>query len=225
MTFNEIYKESSIDHTRDIFSPSVFINPEDDKPELKPTIVNQIQHHVNRFGNLFKVRRFFIKGSILTKQYNNSADIDIYIQGDIPDNESIKQKIEELWTQVDGEKAAGTEHPLQYYVTDRDYDFKNTEAAYDVQQNHWIKQTPAKEIDINKYVDELYNAYANIDFLSGELRRDVIDLEMLKQIPKDQWADVETRSTDKLKEIEYDIQILVNAYNEIKDARDRKSVV
>ena len=96
MNFNDLYKESSIDHTRDIFSPSVFINPEDDKPELKPTIVNQIQHHVNRFGNLFKVRKFFIKGSILTKQYNNSADIDIYIQGDIPDNESIKQKIEEL---------------------------------------------------------------------------------------------------------------------------------
>ena len=147
MDFSEYYNESSIDHVRDVYAPSVFINPEDSKPELKPTISNQIQHHVGRFGNLFKVTKFFIKGSILTKQYNDSADIDVYIQGNIPDNDAVKDKIEQLWSELDGQMAAGTKHPLQYYVTDKDYDFKNTEAAYDVGENRWIKQTPPKEID------------------------------------------------------------------------------
>ena len=219
MDFSKFYNESSIDHARDVYAPSVFINPEDQRPELKPTISNQIQHHVNRFGAIFKVKKFFIKGSILTKQYNDSADIDIYIQGDVPDDESIKAKIEELWEELDGQLAAGTKHPLQYYVTEKEYDFKNTEAAYDVAEDRWIKQTPAKEIDHNKYIDALYNAYSNIDFLTGELRRDVIDYEIINQIPAEQLGGIEQVASDKLKEIEYDIRILVDAYTEIKDAR------
>ncbi|MBC8416766.1 hypothetical protein H8E06_00370 [bacterium] len=219
MGSKNFYNESSIDHVRDVYAPTVFINPEDLKPELKPTILNQIQHHVGRFGNLFKVTKFFIKGSILTKQYNDSADIDVYIQGNIPDSEAVKNKIEEVWNELDGQMASGTKHPLQYYVTDKAYDFKNTEAAYDVGENRWIKQTPPKEIDHEKYIDSLYNAYSNIDFLTGELRRDVIDHEIIQQIPSNQLGDVERLANNKMSEIEYDIQILVNAYNEIKDAR------
>ena len=115
--------ESSIDYARNHFSSDVFVDFKNKKPRLKPEISAQIKYHVTKFNEIVPVKKFFIKGSILTKQYGPKADIDVYIMADVPDKESVKKKIEKLWDKLDGTLAFGTKYPLQYYISEVDYDF------------------------------------------------------------------------------------------------------
>lgn len=221
MNFNDLVKvlESSVDDTRNSFSSDVFIDPNSKKPRLKPEIAAQIKQHVSLFGRLAPVKDFFIKGSILTKQYGPKADIDVYIFADVPDSENIKNKIEELWREVDGTPAYGTNYPLQYYISDIDYDFDKTEAAYNVKKDKWIKQTQPKNIKVSNYRADLNDILTKLDITSGELKRDVLDYAYLVEIPQGDLKGLKETLSDKLKEINYDISILLKSYKEIKTAR------
>jgi hypothetical protein len=221
MHFNDLVKvlESSVDNTRNSFSSDVFVDHNSKKPRLKPEISAQIKQHVSLFDRLAPVKDFFIKGSILTKQYGPKADIDIYIFADVPDIESVKNKIEKLWHKLDGELAFGTNYPLQYYISDVDYDFNKTEAAYSVKEDKWIKQTEPKNIKIGNYRADLNDIFTKLDITSGELKRDVLDYAYLVEIPEDDLSGLKKALDDKLKEINYDISILLKSYKEIKTAR------
>ena len=221
MHFNDLtlHLESSIDNTRKSYSKDVFVDPASKKPRLKPEISAQIKQHVSLFNRIVPVKGFFIKGSILTKQYGPKADIDVYIFADIPDKENIKNKIEKLWSKVDETPAFGTNYPLQYYISDVDYDFEKTEAAYDVKNDKWIKQTEPKNIKVSNYRAELNDIFNKLDISAGELKRDVLDYAYLVEIPEKDLKGLKTELDDKLKEINYDISILLKSYKEIKTAR------
>tara|TARA_R100000278_G_scaffold123235_1_gene112150 strand:+ start:1083 stop:2279 length:1197 start_codon:yes stop_codon:yes gene_type:complete len=221
MHFNDLtlHLESSIDNTRKSYSKDVFVDPASKKPRLKPEISAQIKQHVSLFNRIVPVKGFFIKGSILTKQYGPKADIDVYIFADIPDKENIKNKIEKLWSKVDETPAFGTNYPLQYYISDVDYDFEKTEAAYDVKNDKWIKQTEPKNIKVSNYRAELNDIFNKLDISAGELKRDVLDYAYLVEIPEKDLKGLKAELDDKLKEINYDISILLKSYKEIKTAR------
>ena len=221
MHFNDLtlHLESSIDNTRKSYSKDVFVDPASKKPRLKPEISAQIKQHVSLFNRIVPVKGFFIKGSILTKQYGPKADIDVYIFADIPDKENIKNKIEKLWSKVDETPAFGTNYPLQYYISDVDYDFEKTEAAYDVKNDKWIKQTEPKNIKVSNYRTELNDIFNKLDISTGELKRDVLDYAYLVEIPEKDLKGLKVELDDKLKEINYDISILLKSYKEIKTAR------
>ena len=221
MHFNDLtlHLESSIDNTRKSYSKDVFVDPESKKPRLKPEISAQIKQHVSLFNRIVPVKGFFIKGSILTKQYGPKADIDVYIFADIPDKENVKNKIEKLWNKVDETPAFGTNYPLQYYISDVDYDFEKTEAAYDVKSDKWIKQTEPKNIKVSNYRAELNDIFNKLDVSAGELKRDILDYAYLVEIPEKDLKGLKAELDDKLKEINYDISILLKSYKEIKTAR------
>ena len=222
MNFNELVRimESSIDYARNHFSSDVFVDFKNKKPRLKPEISAQIKYHVTKFNEIVPVKKFFIKGSILTKQYGPKADIDVYIMADVPDKESVKKKIEKLWDKLDGTLAFGTKYPLQYYISEVDYDFDKTEAAYDVQKDRWIKQTDPKDINVANYRKDLEDVLNKMDLQTGELKRDVLDYEHLVDIPERDLKKLKKLLDDKLKEINYDITILLKSYDEIKTARN-----
>lgn len=221
MHFNDLARllESSIDNTRNSYSKDVFVDPNSKKPRLKPEISAQIKQHVSLFNRIAPVKGFFIKGSILTKQYGPKADIDVYIFADIPDKESVKNKIEKLWSKLDETPAFGTNYPLQYYISDVDYDFEKTEAAYDVKEDKWIKQTQPKNIKISNYRADLNDIFNKLDISAGELKRDVLDYAYLVEIPEKDLKGLKAELNDKLVEINYDISILLKSYKEIKTAR------
>jgi len=222
MNFNELVQimESSIDYARNHFSADVFVDYKNKKPRLKPEISAQIKYHVTKFNEIVPVKKFFIKGSILTKQYGPKADIDVYIMADVPDKESVKKKIEKLWSKLDGTLAFGTKYPLQYYISEVDYDFNKTEAAYDLQKDRWIKQTDPKDINVANYRKDLEDVLNKMDLQAGELKRDVLDYDHLIDIPEGALKKLKKLLDDKLKEINYDISILLKSYNEIKTARN-----
>ena len=220
MEFSELHflVESSIDLTRKAYAPTVFQDGKQNYPILKPIIKEQIRKHIDLIDQISPVVKYFIKGSILTKQYTEAADIDVFVQVRDSDD-STEEQLERVWTKIDGIFAKGTTHPLQYYITNVEYDLRNTEAAYDVKNDKWLSQIRPKDIELSKYTNELKSRLNQLDVLTGELRRDMIDHELLKSVPVDQVDGIEKQIEKKLKEVEYDINALIKSYNEIKGAR------
>jgi len=220
MEFSELHflVESSIDLTRKTYAPTVFQDGEQNYPTLKPIIKEQIRKHIDLIEEISPVVKYFIKGSILTKQYTEAADIDVFVQVRDSDD-STEEQLERVWTKIDGIFAKGTTHPLQYYITNVEYDLRNTEAAYDVKNDKWLSQIKPKDIELSRYTNELKSRLNQLDVLTGELRRDMIDHELLKSVPVDQVDGIEKQIEKKLKEVEYDINALIKSYNEIKGAR------
>lgn len=221
MEFGELHflAESSIDLVRKTYAPTVFVDEESPKPTLRPELRAQIEQHVALIDAIAPVKQYFIKGSILTKQYTHKADIDVFVRVKPTGASNMEEDIEKVWSKIDGIFAKDTTHPLQYYITDAKYDLKNTEAAYDVMNDQWMVQTPAKDLDVSLYTTDLKNKLNRLDMMTGELRRDIIDHELLNSIPRDQVAGIAKQTEKKLKEVEYDIKALVKSYNEIKNAR------
>jgi hypothetical protein len=211
--------ESSIDFVRKTYAPTVFADYESDSPVLRDKIRQQIHSHILLIEEIATVKKYFIKGSILTKQYNDQADIDIFVQIKGTGTQ-LEGKIEEIWKKIDGIYAKDTTHPLQYYITTLDYDLNKTEAAYDVKNNKFLSMSGPKELEFSKYADELKSKLTRLDITTGELKRDIIDYRLLQAIPPDQVDGIEQKMEQKLDEVEYDINVLINAYGEIKNARN-----
>jgi|TARA_R110002050_G_scaffold219655_5_gene355532 predicted nucleotidyltransferase len=212
--------ESSIDPVRKTYAPSVFADYEAQNPRLRSDIHEQIHSHILLIEEVAPVKRYFIKGSILTKQYNEKADIDVFVQIKGTGCPRLEERIQEVWEKIDGIYAKNTTHPLQYYITTQDYDLGKTEAAYDVKNNKWLSNSPPRELEFSKYADELKSKLTRLDVGFGELKRDIIDYNVLQSIPPEQLDGVDQKIRDKIKEVEYDIDLLINAYSEIKDARN-----
>jgi hypothetical protein len=125
----------------------------------------------------------------------------------------------DLVKNLNGKFAAGTTHPINYFVVEEDYDFNRTDAAYDVANEAWIKEPDHIDLDVQKYMDRFQNTINGIDFTASELRRDIIDLETLKEMDEDQVKDLEAMVQAKIEEIEDGIEGLVRSYKNIRTLR------
>mgnify|MGYP003650720255 CR=1 FL=1 len=211
--------ESSIDPIRKTYAPTVFMDYDSQTPQLRDSIREQIHSHVSLIEEIATAKRYFIKGSILTKQYNEKADIDVFVQIRGTGCSRLEERIQEVWEKIDGIYAKDTIHPLQYYITTQDYDLGKTEAAYDVKNDKWLSMSPPRELEFSKYADELKSKLTRLDVGFGELKRDIIDYNVLQAIPPEELDGVHQKIRDKIEEVEYDIDLLINAYSEIKNAR------
>lgn len=213
--------ESVIDEVREQYSPYVFEDPEHHNPQIKNEIREKILQDVQLIDEKVEVVDIFIKGSILTKQYTNDSDIDIYVQikSDKPEKE-LRKELYDVWLAIDDKYMEGIPHPLQYFITSNVYNFENTEAAYDIINDKWIKHTPSKSIDLNEYMEDFQNYVSEFSDFSEELRRNIIDYSVLKDIPTDQVKGLRKKLDEKLDEINETIDGLAETYYDLRDFRN-----
>lgn len=208
-TFKHFLKESIIDIPRNTVDPTVFSIHPGGHPILQLGIKQQILKDINKINVKFPVTKFYIVGSILTKHYNRDSDIDVNVEIDVDrlNNDGHQEAIMRLIKKINGKMAIGTTHPINYYITREEYDLDKTDAAYDVLNNKWIKEdkTGEKNIDINQYVDTFKKTLDDVDVATGELRRDILDLEAYKVLPSNQISRIKDMMEAKLEEIEDDI--------------------
>lgn len=209
--------ESIIDQTLNFYSPYVFTDYKSDNPKLKDGLRKKIIKDVESISQIINVKDFFIKGSILTKKYSNRSDIDVLI---ITDDEIEFSQIKPYWEKIDNKKFKDNPHPLQYYISTQEYNFDNTDAAYDVKNNKWIKSDQVIDIDIHKYLSEFQEWINKFSDFSEEIREDLIDYDILVHLPKKSLNNLTSKIQTKLKEIEDSAQKLVQTYNQLRDYRN-----
>lgn len=216
-----IILESVIDATRKTYSPDVFENPEDKNPIIRKDLKRKILTDINRINQIVDVEDYFIKGSILTKQYNKNSDIDVYIQiSDIFGSDIFNPEIQKIFNDIDDKKFKDIPYPLQYYITTDVYNFDNTEAAYDIKSDTWIKKAPTKEINIDDYYNEFEEYVNQFAEWSEDLRRNVIDYDILKEIPIDDVKGLQNKIDNKIKDIEENSKDIIELYNKLRDSRN-----
>lgn len=221
--FKEYITESVIDIPRDTLDPNVFSFPDTGQPRLQSSIKKQIVSDITKIDNVIPVKQFYIIGSILTKRYNDKSDIDVNVEvenGGTSD-ERFSDIVSKIVKKLNGKLAVGTTHPVNYFLMRTEYDLDKTDAAYDVMNDRWLKIAKEEEsIDLKKFLNHFQKAITKMDMLTGELRRDVIDLDYYKTLPSDKIKKLKDLVSEKLKEIENDIVQLSIAKKQFKEMRE-----
>tara|TARA_B100000900_G_scaffold5084_2_gene4242 strand:- start:2984 stop:5854 length:2871 start_codon:yes stop_codon:yes gene_type:complete len=216
------FVESIIDIPRRTYAPGVFDDEDTDNPKIKSSVLSMIDKQVEEFEKEYPVLKITLIGSILTKRYRNDADLDINILFDVPEEKQEDERLR-LSKQflssknpdnIQGKLIPGTKHPVNYYlITDeKTYDDQNNkaDAVFDITNNKFVKRPEDFTFDVNLYIKDFDKKVQEIDVIKGELKRDIIDYDELKELKSGDIKDLEKRIKNKLEEIEKDIQDIVD---------------
>lgn len=215
------------------------------RPEIEDQLITKLTSFYKEMGllkgeGLGWIKGVYADGSMLTYQYSNYSDFDLYILIDFAgfkeQNElqfGTDEEIASFLTklnrkQLDGFYLEGTEHPVSFYVR-ADQDLQPSDATYDVLNNVWVKEPPQipKEYDPEKVFEKQWNEALDwskkFDLEIGEAKRDIIDYKKLKEwhdeMPSEARAFIYTRLEDQLKEVENDIRKLVDDFTRAHELR------
>ena len=192
--------ESIIDIPRKNYAPAVFDDADTSNPKIKPSVVVLINKQLEMFEEEYPVLKVSLIGSILTKRYRNDADLDLNVLFDVP---ADKQEEERLRLSkkylsvsnpdnIQGKLIPGTKHPINYYfITDKKtYDDQNkkADAVFDIEGNKFVKRPEDFKFDVNVYIADFNKKVQELDVVKGEMKRDIIDYDELKELQPDDTA-------------------------------------
>tara|TARA_B100000287_G_scaffold117483_1_gene109400 strand:+ start:661 stop:2658 length:1998 start_codon:yes stop_codon:yes gene_type:complete len=218
----EVLKESIIDIPRRTYAPGVFDDADTKDPKIKSSVKAMIDKQVKDFAKEYPVIKIALIGSILTKRYRNDADLDINVLFDVPkekqEDERLRLSKQFLSSKnpdnIQGKLIPGTKHPVNYYlITDQEtYDSQNkkADAVFDIENNKFIKRPEDFTFDINLYIKDFERKVQEIDVVKGELKRDIIDYDELTELQPNDIENLQNKINSKLKEIEKDIQDIID---------------
>jgi predicted nucleotidyltransferase len=212
--------ESVVDLARDELDPTVFTFREDGSPVLKESLRIQILNDIDQIRHVLPVVNFYIIGSILTKNYTDDTDIDVTVQVDAQLVDSIATaEVMHLLKTINGRLAGDSRHPINYYIITDEYDQDKADAIYDVANDKWIKTPKHHDPNIDKWTSKFHDTLASIDVATGELRRDLIDLEELKELKTKDIKKLKKALKEKLSQIEELTKQLVTKYHDVRTLR------
>jgi hypothetical protein len=220
MRFKDFIKESIIDIPRRTYAPGVFDNADTKEPKIKSEIIGMIMKQFTEFKKEYPILDYSLIGSILTKRYRDDADLDINVLFDVPKEKQEEERIRlskkylsaSNPDNIQGKLIPGTKHPINYYfITDKKtYDDQNkkADAVYDIGKNKFIKRPDDFTFDSELYVKEFERKVQELDVVKGELKRDIIDYNELKDLSPNDVLNLQDKINIKLDEIEDDIRLI-----------------
>ena len=232
-TFKEKFNlvESIIDIPRRTYAPGVFDDADTKNPKIKPSVKKLIDTQLKDFEKEYPILKTALIGSILTKRYRNDADLDINVLFDVPkekqEDERVRLSQKYLSAKnpdnIQGKEIPGTKHPINFYfITDqKTYDDQNkkADAVFDIENNKFIKRPEDFTFDPSLYVKEFERKVQELDVIKGELKRDIIDYDELKELQPNDILNLQDKINDKLEEIEDGIKDIIKVGDTVDDER------
>jgi len=245
---HKIVKESSIDFPRETLDLSVW-NKKGDIYTIKPEVKGKILEIIKRYPDkdlLSVVAKgrddqltIYIMGSICTNQYVDDSDVDVHLQVSkksslYNDLEFQKNVSKWFFDRKNLEKIDSFvgKHPVELYIQYR-FVRPQIDSCYDLLRDIWLVKPKIVSLDFDPYdeysdiLDDVRSIVSNVDELLGELKRDVIDYEViqeaLKNLPKEYREPLLKKLKSKLQEIEDDILGLGRERHQWSVTRDKAS--
>jgi predicted nucleotidyltransferase len=221
MRFKDFVLESIIDIPRRTFAPAVFDDADTKDPKIKPSVKKLIDEQIKEFEKEYPVLKVSLIGSILTKRYRNDADLDLNVLFDVPKEKQEEERVRlsqqylsaKNPNNIQGKLIPGSKHPINYYfITDqKTYDDQNkkADAVFDIETNKFIKRPDDFVFDPDLYVKEFERKVQELDVVKGELKRDIIDYNELKELTTNDVLNLQEKIKDKLEEIEDSLEDIV----------------
>jgi len=185
-------RESSIDFARKDLDPQVWKN-EGNSYILQPQVKERILNVLGQYPGVDLVgmaQRIAIVGSITSNQYQDDADIDVHIvPKDITGWDAGKVTQVQQWFNVHRDDVDGWvgSHPIEIYIQTIPAQDDLSVGVYDIQKDTWLVGPKKVDLDYDPYddfsniADDVRSSVKNADSLFGELRRDIIDYDTIKQ--------------------------------------------
>lgn len=214
---SDVFTESPIDPIRKTLDPIIF----DKNEKLDSEMVKFFKDLANDFNDNIApiIGKCLIKGSILSYQWLSHTDVDVLFEIDEATTDHqwdvIEDQIEERYGDL---VVPGTKHPVQIFANRGKYDISNADGVYDLYKG-WVKGPYVHEFDINQYMDQFEQSVQSIDLKTGELMRDLIDYDILKDMSNDDIKGLKAQLKSKLDEIDSSVDELLYQRNKVK--RDR----
>lgn len=220
---NEIL-ENILDPVAQTRCKDLFIGPDYQvlQTKVKNQILDPIYKWLEKMGYPYEehVRSIHIIGSSVGWQYTNTSDIDVSIETDID-----PAKIKQIWKLLPNGQLL-KEHPVNYYLTSDLKDVTESENAYDVLKDTWVKKQNKE--DLKKHIPFSYVMEITKFFLSGvddriqEYEADKVELDYLKNVTKDDGVDDQEKQkliAQKETEIKADLDAIYIAHQMLKAFR------
>ncbi len=213
-------KESVVTLSKDDLDPVVFQPNDEGTPTLREPIRVQILNDIDQIRKVMPVVNFYLIGSILTKNYDLRTDIDVSVQVDPQEIDSIATAdIMHLLKNLNGRFAGETAHPINYYIVLDDFDDSKVDAAYDIVNDKWLKLPKAYEPDVEKWSMKFQDTLKSIDVTTGAIRRDLMDLDEIKSLPPANIKKLRLLMKRKLQQIEELLRQLISVHRDAKMMR------
>ena len=221
MRFKDFVLESIIDIPRKTYAPAVFDDADTKDPKIKPSVKKLIDEQIKEFEKEYPVLKVSLIGSILTKRYRNDADLDLNVLFDVPKEKQEEERVRlsqqylsaKNPNNIQGKLIPGSKHPINYYfITDeKTYDDQNkkADAVFDIDDNKFIKRPEEFTFDPNLYVKDFEKKVQELDVVKGELKRDIIDYNELKELTPNDVLNLQEKIKDKLEEIEDSLEDII----------------
>jgi hypothetical protein len=229
-----LINESSVDFPMPSLDLSVW-DEEQDGYHLRDDVREKILRVLDAYEPidlLDMAREIRIVGSIGTNLYTEDADIDVHI---VPEDfsvwDDVKIKTLRKWFRDRGEQldAFIGKHPIEISIQLNPTQDLLSDGAYDFLGDNWLVGPKIVSRDYDPYedfahvADDVRRSVQDADLLMGELKRDVIDHDVIKKamtiLPADVRQRLHLKLQNKLAEIEADIQTLYSKRKEWTDAR------
>lgn len=218
--------ENVLDPVQATRCKELFIAPEYQtiQTKVKNQILDPIYNWLEKYGYPYEesVRSIHIIGSSVGWQYTELSDIDVSIETNIP-----PEKIKKIWMELPNGNLLG-KHPINYYLTSDLKDVSESENAYDLLQDTWVKKQNKEELEKQtpfSYVMEIAKFFlSGVDDRFQEYETDKVELDYLKSLTKEDGIDEE--ETNRLiaqKEIELkaDLDSIYIAHQMLKGFRNK----
>lgn len=222
---NEIL-ENVLDPVTQTRCKDLFIGPDYQvlQTKVKNQILDPIYKWLEKMGYPYEehVRSIHIIGSSVGWQYTNTSDIDVSIETDID-----PAKIKQIWKLLPNGQLL-KEHPVNYYLTSDLKDVSESENAYDVLKDVWVKKQNKEGIE--KRVPFSYIMEITKFFLSGvddriqEYEADKVELDYLNSVSKDDGVDDQEKQkliAQKETELKADLDSIYIAHLMLKGFRNQ----
>lgn len=235
LTKEEVMTESSIDFPREDLDSTVW-NKDGNTYKIKSEVQANILTFIKRYEDIDLIdaaEEIHIVGSIGSNQYQDDADIDVHI---VPkssegwDEQSVKTLRKWFDSHRDEYDGYINKHPIEVYIQTNSMQDMMSVGNYDLINDKWLNGPTIVDKNYDPYddfshvADDVKNLVKNADVLFGELKRDIIDFEVIKTAIEDMSQEERKHLLQKLKlklgEIESDIELL---YKERKGFTDVRS--
>lgn len=209
---------SVIDYKRKHLAPTIW---EDYRlrPQIRSYILGLIKKNFPGFIGSF------ILGSITTRRYSKSSDMDINViipkKLDLEPYRNIAKALNK-----ERIKYPGSPHVITFFVVhpvDKKDAIQKTTGAYDLVADKWLKR--ADNIGANpKQMESIFQRQIkDVDIALGELSRDVKDIKLIieafREVPDSEKQKILQEIESKKKEVEDDLWELTAEYDEFHKAR------
>lgn len=220
----EVLNENILDPVQETRCKELFLSPDYQtlQTKVKNQILDPIYKWLEKYGYPYEehVRSVHIIGSSVGWQYTEASDIDVSIETDI-----APETIKKIWMQLPNGNLLG-KHPINYYLTSDLKDVTESENAYDVLKDTWIKKQNKEELKKHipfNYVMEIAKFFlSGVDDRIQEYEADKVELEYLKKATKDDGINEEELKeliVQKETEMKADLDAINVAHQMLKSFR------